>query len=267
MKHFLFLLLMMTALSVKGQNALIHIVQKGETLEKIAKMYKTTVSDIQAGNPESKSGIYVGMRLEILVRDNSSSYESSSQSMTPHALIDYSYTPQNEQQKNQTEDSKSVSSKEGIVGGEDYFFMLDPDNKYYGIRASFCTKHMIGLTLAFQWQAMSHGSYGSIAGIGFFPRYAVGPVIMGLYLYPYISFESYSVYEGPNQYGVDIYKDKSKVSYGVILDFEAGIKLWTTTKGKGIYLTGSYEISAPEFKTDNTFKHGLWGIGISITDI
>ena len=259
MKRVLLCLMMMVSLSALGQNTLVHIVQRGETLASIAKKYKTSVSDIRAGNPEAKSDIYPGMRLEIPVKGAVSASELIA---SQGASTSVAYTYQTEQQSAPVT-ATSESTPAGVVGGQDYTFMLDPDNKIYGLRMSTCAGSMIGMTLAFQWEARSHGTYASLFGIGLSPRYATGPFLMGFHLYPYVSFVGYDEAQLNDKNKVT-YKNKTKVSYGAALDLMAGIKLWTTQKGTCVFLTGSYEVGAPEFKTEGAFKNGLWGIGITV---
>lgn len=266
MRRILLSLMLLVAMTAAAQNTIVHIVQQGETLASIAKKYKTSVASIKAGNPDAKSDIYPGMRLEI--PSSSSSPVNAAQTYSQANNAAYT-SPQ--QQEPSTMPSSSVSTDntptDGLVGGEDYTFMLDPDNKIYGIRMNMYPGNMIGVTWSMWWQAMSHGSYEGRLGIGFAPRYAAGPVVMGFHLYPYVSLLGYDEFEGLNKYDKATYKNKTKVSYGAAVDIMAGIKLWTTAKGTRGYLTGSYEVAAPEFKTKNAFKNGLWGVGISIIGI
>jgi hypothetical protein len=99
------------------------------------------------------------------------------------------------------------------------------------------------------------------------PRYVAGPIMIGFHLYPYLNWLFYEEIVDFYNSGKPKYDKNDKVSYGAALDVMAGIKLWTTQKGTQVYLTGSYESVAPEFKTDNTFKKGIWGIGITTIGI
>lgn len=271
MKRLLLCLLMTLSISVMGQNIVVHVVQKGETLASIAKKYKTTVQEIRAGNPEANADVYPGMRLEI--RTSGAAQPNVGQ----EPAVQYGVAPTTDQGNQSSQNVKtsqptntssvSAEKKEGVVGGQDYTFMLDPDNKMYGIRMNMSNSSMFGISWGVQWQAMSHGTYGSFLGIGFSPKYAAGPIVLGFHLYPYASLSSFDEVDGYNKKGDLTYKNKTKVSYGAAIDLMAGLKLWTTQKGTGVYLTGSYEVAAPEFKTKNSFKNGMWGIGITLIGI
>ncbi len=252
-----------------GQNTIVHVVQNGETLESIAKKYKTTVANIKAGNPETMSDIYVGMRLEILVnqylpyQDDNIAHQNEASS--------YSERLQSEQVENKNKVFKTDIGGDGFVGGTDYTFMLDPDNKIYGFRANgndtSIMSGLLGLSFGVEWEARDHGSYSLFLGLGLMPRYVAGPIMIGFHLYPYLNWLFYEEIVDFYNSGKPKYDKNDKVSYGAALDVMAGIKLWTTQKGTQVYLTGSYELVAPEFKTDNTFKKGIWGIGITTIGI
>lgn len=42
-----------------------HVVQRGETIESIAKQYNVSVADINKANPNAEGVVYVGMKLQI----------------------------------------------------------------------------------------------------------------------------------------------------------------------------------------------------------
>lgn len=51
--------------------------------------------------------------------------------------------------------------------------------------------------------------------------------------------------------------------YGISAQIEAGIKIFTTKKGNDLYLTIGYNITAPEFETENVVENGTWQIGVT----
>ena len=166
----------------------------------------------------------------------------------------------------------SMSSTDGTnqsssVTSEDYVLMLDTETKIYGLRANWGIIKMLSMNVGIQAQFVDKGASECFMGLGFSPTYTVGPILVGGNLYPYASYGNYYEYQGMNKYGKEVYDQKSKVSYGAGLDLKAGVKLYTTGSGKSVYLTGSYHVAAPEFKTDGMFKAGLWGIGLSFVGL
>lgn len=66
MKKLLFsFALMLASLSMSAQTRLSHTVQRGETIESVAKKYGISVSDLQQANPSTKDYFYAGMKLVI----------------------------------------------------------------------------------------------------------------------------------------------------------------------------------------------------------
>lgn len=49
-----------------------HVVQRGETIESIAKQYNVTVADINKANPNAEGVVYVGMKLNVPTNSNTS---------------------------------------------------------------------------------------------------------------------------------------------------------------------------------------------------
>jgi len=71
MKKFIFsFALMLASLSVFAQTSQSHTVQRGETIESVAKKYGISVSDLQEANPSTKDYFYAGMKLVIPHKSN-----------------------------------------------------------------------------------------------------------------------------------------------------------------------------------------------------
>lgn len=64
-KIILSLALMLTALSMSAQSTVSHTVQRGETIESVAKKYGISVKDLQQANSSTKDYFYAGMKLTI----------------------------------------------------------------------------------------------------------------------------------------------------------------------------------------------------------
>lgn len=69
-KLFFSFALMLASLSVSAQISQTHTVQRGETIEGLAKKYGISVSDLQQANPSVKEYFYAGMELVIPRKSN-----------------------------------------------------------------------------------------------------------------------------------------------------------------------------------------------------
>lgn len=67
-KLFLSVLLCTVSMFTMAQSqTVIHVVQRGETIESIAEFYKVSVEDINKANPNIDGIVYVGMKLNVPV--------------------------------------------------------------------------------------------------------------------------------------------------------------------------------------------------------
>ena len=262
----LFMLLPFTA--IMGQQVS-HTVQRGETLESIAKKYNVSVYALQQANPGSKDLIYTGMKLVI---PNSKEKNKETKKKTQEQIIVNNPTYNENLVKNVETQPKTDNNQkksgftdglDGMIDAQDFTIMLKPDIDVYGFRFTTTNYKLIGMTFGGTYQFVSHGSSDFYLGLGLAPRYTVGPLLFGVSLYPYVNMYSQYVQDGEYKSGTPKFKDKIKVGYGGILDIMAGFKVYTTKKGKDIYVTGSYHVNAFEFKTEGAFKNGLWGVGIA----
>ena len=64
-KLVLVLILLVASVDISAQSVTTHTVQRGETIESIAKKYGVSVSDLQQANPSTKDYFYAGMKLFI----------------------------------------------------------------------------------------------------------------------------------------------------------------------------------------------------------
>lgn len=251
-----------------------HTVQRGETLESIAKKYNVSVYALTQSNPDAKDVFYVGMKLVIPstkatkkeVKESEKNNTRSKEIVSPpQPVVD---TPSYDQIETREESTKKKSGfiqpVDGMINAQDVTIMLDPDNKYYGIRVT-TSQGWFGIILGGTYQFVEYGADQVFFGLGLSPKYTVGPLLVGVSLYPYVNM--YTAYEPDGTYsnGKPKIKDKQKFGYGGMLDISAGLKVYTTQKGHDVYVTGSYHVEAFEFKTEGAFKNGMWGIGISWT--
>lgn len=258
------LLILIAAITVMAQSTRNHIVQRGETIQSIAKKYRISERDILIGNPDAKDNFHVGMQLRIPLSGNSDSYSKSD---------DYSPNLNSETTSNSNQSLMSQTQKETmhttsndmqkLLWCRDFAFKLDPDSKAYGFRftQTFDGTEWIGMTFGMTHVFEKHGTTSSFLGIGLSPIYSFGPFLVGFHLYPYGGLSlSYKPEEGKHE--TVVYKEKTEFVYGAMLDLTVGIRLTTTAKGNGVYLSGSYLLSAPKFKTKGMFEDGLWGVGL-----
>lgn len=247
--------MMICSLAAMGQGTITHTLQRGEDLDFIAEKYGITKEQIIEANPNAAELVYTGMTLKIPVNNDQIVINDG-------GVLDANGVPRVD---------------DGFISSADFTFMLNPDDKVYGLRANVnCLgtnwlSANAGLSHAF----VDHGSFGVFVGAGLSPKYAVGPIIVGAHLYPYVTL--YTSYEADGDvskgdymsYGADglsspDMKNKVKFNYGGALDLMAGYKIANLSAGNNLYLTLSYHVSALEFKTKDCFKHGLWGVGLSI---
>lgn len=239
-----------------------HTVQRGETLESIAKKYNVSVYALTQSNPDAKDLFYVGMKLVIPNSKATRKEVKTPETETP--IVASPTVPQKNKQEETQKKSGFIQRVEGMIDVTDVTIMLRPDDKFYGIRLSY-NNGWVGMISGFYYQFVSHGTSNAFLGLGLAPKYATGPLLVGVSLYPYVNLYNKTQYKGDSKYGVPMFEDKTKVGYGGALDITAGLKVYTTKKGHDIYVTGSYHVDAFEFKTDGAFKNGLWGVGISTT--
>lgn len=77
-KLFLSAVLCTASMVTMAQSQIItHVVQRGETLESIAKYYNISVADLNNANPNADGLIYVGMKLAVPVATTTVSTTSS----------------------------------------------------------------------------------------------------------------------------------------------------------------------------------------------
>ena len=260
-----FLLLSFTELMAQQIS---HTIQRGETLESIAKKYNVSVDEIKKANPNVADMFFVGMKLTISTPKNNR--ETTNKNSADNQLE--SKMPQmsnNTPAKNydvQPILNNAQSEANGLIAGMDYTFMLDPDIKTYGLRINCngVVYKWISMDFGVLNQFVKHGAYNSYLGFGLSPKYAFGPILLGIHLYPYVNMYSFDEQTGfYEKTGNPKFENKTKVGYGGALDLMAGLHLFTTKKGTKIYLTGSYHVDAFEFKTEGAFKNGIWGFGIT----
>ena len=180
----MFMLLPFTA--IMGQQVS-HTVQRGETLESIAKKYNVSVYALTQSNPDAKDVFYVGMKLVI-----PSAKATKNEIKTPETVspVVESPTVQSETPKEETKKKSGfIQPVDGMINAQDVTIMLDPDNKYYGIRVT-TSQGWFGIILGGTYQFVEYGADQGFFGLGLSPKYTVGPLLVGVSLYPYVNTNS-----------------------------------------------------------------------------
>lgn len=62
-----------------------HVVQRGETIESIAKQYNVSVADINKANPNAEGVVYVGMKLAIPVGTTKTATEANTKEQSQNS--------------------------------------------------------------------------------------------------------------------------------------------------------------------------------------
>lgn len=269
MKKLLFTMFMLLSFTGMMAQQITHTIQRGETIESIASKYNVSVDALKKANPDISEMFFVGLKLNIPTpKDNrETTNKISADNQLESKMTQMSNDTQAKNYDVQPILNNAQSETNGLIAGMDFTFMLNPDIKTYGIRMNWngLGYKWISMDWGMLYQFVSHGTYSGYMGFGLSPKYAYGPILVGIHLYPYVNL--YSKYEQTGTYektGKPKFEDKTKVGYGGALDLMAGLQLFTTKKGAKIYLTGSYHVDAFEFKTEGAFKNGMWGFGITV---
>lgn len=106
--------------------------------------------------------------------------------------------------------------------------------------------------------------WSSVVGFGLQKRFINENFLLQAKAFPYIGLNSFKESKYNSKTGKITEDDKLEFTYGAAARLEAGLKLWETKKKNRLFLTVGYEISAPEFETENMFDNGDWVIGITL---
>ena len=137
-KYFLSVLFCTVCMFTMAQSQTVtHIVQRGETIESIAQIYKVSVEDINKANPNADGIVYVGMKLNIPT--SSVQPKTSSRDVSIETSQTQELTPERTPIKNVSKEDKKYSAssedkKYGkfIIAGElGYGFIKGSSNFMY----------------------------------------------------------------------------------------------------------------------------------------
>lgn len=138
-----------------------HVVQRGETLESIAKYYNISVADLNNANPNADGLIYVGMKLAVPVATTST---TTTVATTPIAATETTSAPADATGVNQeSESQRTVSSTQASYSfTESKIGTFEPSvefglalGQFLGDGTKFGDEHMFKLTFGI------HGAFGA----------------------------------------------------------------------------------------------------------
>lgn len=253
------LLIVSCSMPVLAQNPTFkHVVDKGETIESIAKKYGVTKESIIELNPDAAQFVYVGMELKIpeVIKNESLSINNMESASSTY---DNNGKPQNTQSYF---DGTNYSSL--LTEGRDVFLSYSPDAKLYGIGFSQdINKYFMGY-----FDMVSNLKFGKndsstmlgTIGVGIKQRYCFNDMLMlNIKMFPYVGISGYDYINEKRKEDF-----KTELTYGARAEASIGFKLFTNKNGNDVYLTLGYMIGAAEFETADMFKTGMIKLGYSI---
>ena len=159
------LFMLLPFMSIMAQQVA-HTVQRGETLESIAKKYNVSVYALTQSNPDAKDLFYVGMKLVIPNSKATRKEVKTPETETP--IVASPTVPQKTKQEETQKKSGFIQRVEGMIDVTDVTIMLRPDDKFYGIRLSY-NNGWVGMISGFYYQFVSHGTSNAFLGLGLAP--------------------------------------------------------------------------------------------------
>jgi len=254
LKHILMFSLMLLIVNiVAAQDYQIkHEVQRGETLSSIAKQYGLTEQMIKDANPQMGNLFYVGLKLNIPKKGEAKNETKKEKVEDYDGIVDVS-----------SNNTHSTLSNRGVMNGNinydaegvDNYFVYQPDAKVYGLDISMdMYKYFFwGMSFYSNLKFKENQLFGQVnINLGVKKRIVFEDRFMVSFkLYPYIG-------------GVSPSGDAdSDFTYGAAGTVNVGFKLFDTSKGKTVFLSGGYNVMANEFKTKGIFDSGCWMLGIT----
>ena len=156
-KLFLSAVLCTASMVAMAQSQIItHVVQRGETLESIAKYYNISVADLNNANPNADGLIYVGMKLAVPVATTST---TTTVATTPIAATETTSAPADATGVNQeSESQRTVSSTQATYSfTESKIGTFEPSiesgvtiGQFFGDGAKLEDEHIYKLTIGMQ---------------------------------------------------------------------------------------------------------------------
>lgn len=241
-----------------------HVVQRGETIESIAKQYNVSVADINKANPNAEGIVYVGMKLNIPTSskpqivsniDNQSGSTYTQGNNIKHHSNDKVY--QEHKYKAAKNEDEKVGKFEfagelgfGFIKGADNFMYEAtiganyrlPYNLYVGARIGYNSANYIGLT-KYEGRSIKVEQKYHFIEIPLELGYSFKNASETLGLMPFIGFNTNIGLSGKNKlrtFGSSGKEESQKVKIGgkVGIGARVGVRVYLW----GFDITGSYQI-------------------------
>lgn len=241
-----------------------HVVQRGETIESIAKQYNVSVADINKANPNAEGVVYVGMKLNIPTSskpqivsniDNQSGSTYTQGNNIKHHSNDKVY--QEHKYKAAKNEDEKVGKFEfagelgfGFIKGADNFMYEAtiganyrlPYNLYVGARIGYNSANYIGLT-KYEGRSIKVEQKYHFIEIPLELGYSFKNASETLGLMPFIGFNTNIGLSGKNKlrtFGSSGKEESQKVKIGgkVGIGARVGVRVYLW----GFDITGSYQI-------------------------
>lgn len=238
-----------------------HTVQRGETLDGIAKKYNVSVYALKNANPDMVDMPYVGMKLIIpktTGNDNTVSYSS--------VELQGSDMGSRVGQHN-VDNNVGVVPDNSFVESDGLYVCLNPKLKAYSFDiASNYSNFLYGAVGLGGVFVKNAGSFNYHMGFGLGGNYLSDPVMIIANAYPYFAL---TLYDKPKAYnekkGEMETETKFEFAYGACINLGLGLHVYES-KSKKYYLSGGYRMEAPKFELNNMFDNGVWWVGITLVD-
>lgn len=258
-KLYLIGMFMLSYMIAYAQEVKTHIVQPGETLARIAQMYGVSESAILEANPTAKDYFFTGLKLTIpqnsnvveeQVQQNNEAYASTEVnevSTPPTAIKKYSMP--------------STTSNTLTYG---------PNSKMWGFTWNTSFEEfpyaVMGMSindnLKFGKNNLNSGLFTVDVGLQLVHVFDDVFLIKGTLL-PYVGLSCFENVSGTDNKGNPKKDFKTKFTYGAKFDLQVGVKIFTKSNGKDVYLTGGYQIWVDEFHTTGMFEAGSIMLGLA----
>lgn len=196
-KLFLSVLLCTVCMFAMAQSQTVtHVVQRGETIESIAEIYKVSVEDINKANPNADGIVYVGMKLNIPTNSNQNRV-TKEERQSVKEVTNHNVKFQNTDSYIAKENGENMSNHQTVSNnslecgeGSSFSFLYQSDAKLYGLQMEmgtnlFCLTASIISDLKFGGKDTSASTAWMGAGVRRKLVIADNFLIQGK-LYPYI---------------------------------------------------------------------------------
>lgn len=151
---FLSFALMLASLSMSAQTSQSHTVQRGETIESVAKKYGISVSDLQQANPSTKDYFYTGMKLVIPRKMNTQIDTQTPTSNSSNRVVASPSTTKNNPVKTIKQKVKMPTLHSDLDGNDFTSVAITVGSDFsklvgmsYGIQGQYFLKSGLGTTL------------------------------------------------------------------------------------------------------------------------